>query len=70
MPLLQLFDKASLNRIHIRVVAIGSPLSLRNSVTVGVVSNTRRAGRDIGVQSVDPQMEYIQVDAAVKCVLR
>ena len=47
------------------VVAIGSPLSLRNSVTVGVVSNTHRAGKDIGVQSVDPHREYIQVDAAI-----
>ena len=43
------------------VVALGSPLGMKNSVTVGVVSNSKRAGRDIGVQSVDPSMEYVQV---------
>jgi S1-C subfamily serine protease len=51
--------------ITINLSPSGSPLSLKNSVTVGVVSNTHRAGKDIGLQSLDPHMEYIQTDAAV-----
>lgn len=45
------------------VVAIGSPLSLTNSVTAGVVSSPNRQGRELGVHN--PNIHYIQTDAAI-----
>jgi len=40
------------------VVAIGSPLTLTNSCTSGVVSNVNREDVELGIQS---HMSYIQV---------
>ncbi|XP_028332882.1 serine protease HTRA1B-like [Gouania willdenowi] len=45
------------------VVAIGSPFSLQNSVTTGIVSTTQRDGRELGLQN--PDMDYIQTDAII-----
>lgn len=45
------------------VIAIGSPFSLQNTVTTGVVSTTQRGGRELGLRNSN--MDYIQTDAII-----
>ncbi|MGL5084025.1 MAG: trypsin-like peptidase domain-containing protein, partial [Microcoleaceae cyanobacterium] len=44
-------------------IAIGNPLGLDNSVTVGIISATGRSSTDIGVP--DKRIGFIQTDAAI-----
>lgn len=44
-------------------IAIGNPLGLDNSVTIGIISATGRSSRDIGVP--DKRVGFIQTDAAI-----
>jgi S1-C subfamily serine protease len=44
-------------------IAIGNPLGLDNTVTVGIISATGRSGSDIGIE--DRRVRYIQTDAAI-----
>ena len=57
-----LIGKSSELRAGEWVVALGSPLNLQNSVTVGVVSATARRGSELGIPNASV---YIQTDASI-----
>jgi len=47
------------------VMAIGSPLALKNSVTVGIISNLKRPGKELGLTDNKSDIAYIQTDAII-----
>uniref|UniRef100_A0A7N8XIY2 HtrA serine peptidase 1b n=1 Tax=Mastacembelus armatus TaxID=205130 RepID=A0A7N8XIY2_9TELE len=62
LPVLLLGQSADLRPGEF-VVAIGSPFSLQNTVTTGIVSTTQRDGKELGLRNSD--MDYIQTDAII-----
>jgi S1-C subfamily serine protease len=44
-------------------IAVGNPLGLDNTVTLGIVSTLRRTSRDVGINN--KRLEFIQTDAAI-----
>lgn len=66
MPVL-LLGRSSELRPGEFVVAIGSPFSLQNTVTTGIVSTTQRGGKELGLRNSD--MDYIQTDAIINVSL-
>jgi len=47
------------------VIAFGSPLSLKNTATIGIVSNMFRVGKELGLNDMKSGMTYIQTDATI-----
>lgn len=62
LPVL-LLGKSSDLRAGEFVVALGSPFSLQNTVTAGIVSTTQRGGKELGLK--DSDIDYIQTDAII-----
>ncbi|CAL8248355.1 unnamed protein product [Merluccius merluccius] len=62
LPVLQLGRSSDLRPGEF-VVAIGSPFSLQNTVTTGIISTAQRHGVELGL--ADSNMEYIQTDAII-----
>ena len=63
MPIMKLGDSDSV-RAGEFVVALGSPLSLSNTVTTGVISNTARSMADLGMTSGETR-QLLQTDAFI-----
>ncbi|KAM7416899.1 hypothetical protein PAMA_018805 [Pampus argenteus] len=62
LPVLRLGQSSDLRPGEF-VVAVGSPFSLQNTVTTGIISTTQRNGLELGFK--DSDMDYIQTDAII-----
>lgn len=60
LPVLRLGQSSDLRSGEF-VVAVGSPFSLQNTVTTGIISTAKRNGLELGFK--DSNMDYIQTDA-------
>lgn len=62
LPVLRLGQSSDLRPGEF-VVAVGSPFSLQNTVTTGIISTVQRNGLELGFENSD--MDYIQTDAII-----
>ncbi|XP_041643384.1 serine protease HTRA1 [Cheilinus undulatus] len=62
LPVLRLGQSSDLRPGEF-VVAVGSPFSLQNTVTTGIISTAQRPGLELGFK--DSDMDYIQTDAII-----
>ncbi|GFO48658.1 serine protease htra2, mitochondrial-like protein [Plakobranchus ocellatus] len=62
LPVIPLGDSSSIRPGEF-VAAMGSPLSLHKTVTIGIVSSPLRASKELGMEK--DKMEYIQTDATI-----
>ncbi|XP_074525889.1 serine protease HTRA1A [Halichoeres trimaculatus] len=62
LPILRLGQSSDLRPGEF-VVAVGSPFSLQNTVTTGIISTAQRNGLELGFK--DSDMYYIQTDAII-----
>ncbi|XP_044052443.1 serine protease HTRA1 isoform X2 [Siniperca chuatsi] len=62
LPVLRLGQSSDLRPGEF-VMAVGSPFSLQNTVTTGIISTAQRNGLELGFK--DSDMDYIQTDAII-----
>lgn len=58
-------NKHNDTRVGEWVMAYGSPLALKNTITVGIVSNVHRISKEIGAKNMDGIVRYLQTDAII-----
>lgn len=62
LPVAPLGDSSSV-QVGDWAIAVGNPLGLDNTVTLGIVSTLKRTSADVGVP--DKRLDFIQTDAAI-----
>jgi S1-C subfamily serine protease len=62
LPVANLGDSSSV-QVGDWAIAVGNPLGLDNTVTLGIVSTLNRSSREVGVP--DKRLDFIQTDAAI-----
>jgi len=62
LPVANLGD-SSLVQVGDWAIAVGNPLGLDNTVTLGIISTLKRTSADVGIP--DKRVEFIQTDAAI-----
>ena len=62
LPVAALGD-SSIVQVGDWAIAVGNPLGLDNTVTLGIVSTLKRSSREVGI--LDKRLDFIQTDAAI-----
>ncbi|MEN9234923.1 MAG: trypsin-like peptidase domain-containing protein, partial [Gloeomargarita sp. GMQP_bins_25] len=62
LPVAPLGDSSKL-QVGDWAIAVGNPLGLDNTVTLGIISNLRRTSSEVGIP--DKRLNFIQTDAAI-----